>query len=310
MSLYFTSPIPHKTVWGGKTLREYFQFPESFGDDIGQAWAFSAQEGKSSPLLGGGYDGRTLLDLWKEKPEVFQSRHSTFPFIISLVAPEDDLSIQVHPDDSYAKKLGYPSGKNEAWVFLWSIPGNCIVYGHNAKDQADLESYIAQNRWQNLVQKLPVATGDTVYIPAGTLHALSKDNVVYEIQQSTDITYRFYDYDRKDKDGKGRPLQLEQAIQCLHYDDAKGQANPVPTVLRGQGYWETICVSNDSFTVRRLQCSEESTLCYPVYQLITVVEGEGTVDGHPLHRGVSFLLPANETITIHGSVTLMATAEQ
>jgi len=159
------------------------------------------------------------------------------------------------------------------------------------------------------VQKLPVTTGDTVYIPAGTLHALSKNNIVYEIQQATDITYRFYDYDRKDKDGKSRPLQLDQAIQCLHYENVPERISPIPVVTRGHGYWETICVNNDSFVVRRLQCDGESILCFSGYQLVTVVDGEGSVNGHPLQRGVSFLLPANETIKIRGTVTLMTTAE-
>lgn len=312
MSLYFTTPIARKALWGGKTLRHYFHYPEDFGDDIGQSWAFSAQEqeGGANVLTGGGFDGRTLKELWDEKPELFKSRYNKFPFIISLVAPEDDLSIQVHPDDEYARTIGFPCGKNEAWVFLQAAPDSAIVYGHNAKDKEDLQSYIDANRWNRLVRHLPVKRGDTVYIPAGVLHALCKYTIVYEIQQSTDITYRFYDYDRTDAKGNKRPLQLQEAVDCLHYGCTHGVARPEPKVIQHPGLVETVCVSNESFVVRRLECQGNCTIAFPGYLLATVVEGRGQVDGIEVGVGDSFLIPASEQVSVDGVLTLMTTAEE
>ncbi len=310
MSIIFTNPIPRKALWGGTALREYFHFPADFGDDAGQAWAFSAQDGCANWLTGGGYDGWSLRELWEQRPGLFLSRYQTFPFIISLVAPLQDLSIQVHPDAAAAGKLGYSSGKNEAWVFLKAPDAASILYGHCARDEQALRRHISQGDWAHLVRQLPVAAGDTVYIPAGVVHALRKDSVVYEIQQATDITYRFYDYGRLDGKGQPRPLQLEEAIGCLRYGDVLPEARPRQTVRQLPGVTETTCVANDSFVVRRIDCHGECCLQYPGYQLMTVVAGESWAADAVVSMGSSFLLPAGEALFLRGELTLMATAEQ
>ena len=308
MSLYFTCPIPRKALWGGTTLRKYFHYLEDFGNDIGQCWVFSAQEGAPSPLLNGEYPGQTLSDLWQERPELFKSNKKVFPYIISLVAPEDDLSIQVHPDDAYGRALGYASGKNEAWVFLESPAEGSIVYGHSAQDQKQLLAMITRKDWQGLVQRLSVEKGDTVYIPAGTLHALTKGSVVYEIQQSTDVTYRFYDYDRRDQAGNTRPLQLEHAVACLHYGEAD-QSHPPRRVCALSHGREEICLENGSFVVRRILCSDGCTLCYPGYLLATIISGIGQVNATNVQIGSSFLIPAQEKVFVQGEFTMLTTSE-
>jgi len=310
MSIIFTQPIARRAIWGGKTLRTYFGFPEDFGDDIGQAWAFSAQHSAPSVICGGEYEGWTLLQLWEKHPELFQSRYERFPFIISLVAPEDDLSIQVHPDDAAARLQGFSSGKNEAWVFLRAPEKGQIIYDHHAASPAELNAYIDRSAWLQLVRMLPVSQDETVYIPAGTLHALGKGSIVYEIQQATDVTYRFFDYDRTDAQGQKRPLQLEEAIACLHYDHpAQEVSKPAPLVAQSGSITETICVRNDSFTVRRFDIHGEGIVHKPMYLLATVVSGEGTADGKPVHIGSSFLIPAGESVHLQGDISLLTTAE-
>lgn len=311
MSVLFTTPIAKRTIWGGKTLRKFFHFPEDFGDDVGQAWVFSAQPGDSNILHGDSFDGWTLEQLWHERPELFHSKYGKFPFIISLVAPEDDLSIQVHPDDAYAQAHGHPCGKNEAWYFLHAPSSGHILYGHHAADLSAAKEYIANEQWTDMVRTLDVAADETVYIPAGTLHALSNGSIVYEIQQSTDVTYRFYDYDRTDAQGRKRPLQLEDAIACLHYDQPTiEQAKPAPQSKTTDWGRETICVQSDSFVVRRLDVAAQGTLCYPMYFVATVVAGAGLVNGQPVQVGTNFLVPAGETVFIQGNVTLLTTAEE
>lgn len=310
MSIILTLAIAKHTIWGGKTLRTFFGFPDDFGDDVGQAWAFSAQQSEPSMIFGGVYNGWTLSQLWEKHPELFRSRCDHFPFIISLVAPEDDLSIQVHPDESVARAQGYPSGKNEAWVFLYAPADGQIIYDHRAADQRDLMTYIHRNAWMELVRTLPVAQGDTVYIPAGTLHALHKGSIVYEIQQATDVTYRFFDYDRIDAKGCKRPLQLKEAIACLHYDHPEPElSKPMPIITQDGCITETVCLKNESFVVRRFDIRGTGVVHKPMYLLATVVSGQGIADGIPVRVGSSFLIPAGESVCIDGELSLLTTAE-
>ena len=308
MPILQTIPIERPAIWGGTRLREYFRYPW-FGDAIGQSWSFSAQADASNVIQGGPHDGKTLRMLWQEQPNLFQSRFSDFPVIISLVAPMDDLSIQIHPNASIAKAQGYSTGKNEAWYFLEAPAAGNIVYGHRAPDKAALRDMIASDRWDALLDYLPVQQGDFVYLPAGILHALRKGAVVYEIQQATDVTYRFYDYHRKDAQGQERPLHLEQAIACV--DDALGRqdAHPLPKTNVLAGGTETVFIRNESFCVSRYEIKGEQALRFDGYQLCTVVGGAGTADGIPLQIGSNFLLPAYEAVLISGHVTLMATCE-
>ena len=217
MSILFFDPIPRPAIWGHTLVRDYFGYKQ-FPEGIGQSWSFSAQKDASTICLTEPFKGMTLRELWKNHQELFGHPNEEFPVIISLVAPEDDLSIQVHPDSQAAKKYGYALGKNEAWYFIKSEDNASIVYGHNAKDEKDLYNYINNEKWDELIKHLSVHTGDFVYLPAGILHALKKGSIVYEIQQSTDVTFRFYDYHRKDKYGNERELHLTQAIDCLSYD--------------------------------------------------------------------------------------------
>ena len=130
MSIYFFEPIPRYTIWGGTACNAYFHCEDRFQDGVGQIWAFSGQDGAglSTICATEPYTGRTLKDLWESEPALFGGdTDGPFPLIISLVAPEDDLSLQVHPDDIQAKKVGYPMGKNEAWYFIRCRDGASIV---------------------------------------------------------------------------------------------------------------------------------------------------------------------------------------
>ncbi len=304
MSLYFTHPIARPAVWGGKRLAEYFGFHTMDGC-IGQAWAFSCQQGNESPLEGGG----SLGELWRTRPDLFQSRFDTFPFIISLVAPMDDLSIQVHPNDAVAQKSGYPYGKNEAWVFLQAPASGQIVYGQTASDAAQLRTMVNQQQWDVLLSRLKVNQDDFVYVPAGMVHALTGGCVAYEVQQATDVTYRFYDYHRTDAQGRQRQLHVQEAIACVDFTLGTKNAALPPQTMDVEGVSITTYIQNDSFCIRKLRLHQQQTLQFSTYQLATVVHGEGHANGHPLFVGRSFFLPANEPLTIGGNVTLMVTGE-
>ena len=304
MSLYFTKPIARTAIWGTDRLARYFGY-QDMTRQIGQCWAFSCQKGLSSPLE----DGGTLAELWDRKPGLFKSRCASFPFIISLVAPADDLSIQIHPNDEVAKRYGYPTGKNEAWVFLAAPGSGRIVYGQRMRDEAGFRDAVRREAWEEIIAHKPVQQGDFVYLPAGMLHALSEGSVVYEIQQATDVTYRFYDYHRVDAQGQARPLHVEQAIECINFSLDADYAPPKPQQIDVGNVTLLTYIQNESFCIRRFQTRGDTVLRFPLYQLITVSDGDGAANGHPVRRGSNFLLPADEALRLTGSLTLMSTSE-
>lgn len=308
MSVLFFKPIPRPAIWGHTLVKDYFGY-DDFPLGIGQSWSFSAQEDASTICISEPFLGQTLFDLWQNHQELFGHPGEQFPVIISLVGPEDDLSIQVHPDQEHAQKVGFNAGKNEAWYFIEAKEGANIVYGHNAKDAADLQSYINQDKWDELICHLAVHPGDFVYLPAGLLHALRKGSIVYEIQQATDITYRFYDYHRKDEQGRERELHLQEAIACLSYNPEDMKNNVQPIIHEYDSYVETIFISNDSFTVTKLDILNDCTYKHGNYQLATVVKGHGMVDGYDIKVGDNFLIPTGEKVQLSGQMTIMMTTK-
>lgn len=308
MNILFFKPIPRPAIWGHTLVKDYFGYTD-FPDGIGQSWAFSAQKDASTVCISEPFCGQTLLQLWENHQELFGHEGEHFPVIISLVAPEDDLSIQVHPDDFHAKAKGYPCGKNEAWYFIKTKDNAQIVYGHHAKDEDDLRQYIKEERWNDLIAHLDVHTGDFVYLPSGLLHALKKGSIVYEIQQSTDITYRFYDYHRRDENGKERQLHLEEAIDCLSYDPKDMENHIEPQKEKIGDILKTIFISNDSFTVMRLEINGTGLYEDMNYQLATVIQGQGQANGEKVHIGDSFLIPKGTKVQFDGQMTIMMTTK-
>lgn len=308
MSVLFFKPIARKALWGKTLVRDYFNYND-FPDGVGQAWAFSGQKDNSTVCKSEPYVGKTLYELWHNNKELFGNKTGEFPLIISLVAPQEDLSIQVHPNEEYAKKIGYESGKNEAWYFIESAKNASIVYGHIAKNKDDIYKYINNEEWDKLVCHLKVNEGDFVYLPAGLLHALKAGNIVYEIQQATDITYRFFDYHRKDNNGNERELQLEQAIDCLSYDKDMMKTKVNKKVIKDKNWNKTTYISNHSFTVTKLEVLDKCNFSDNNYQLATVVKGNGKVDNQIISVGDNFLIPINNKVEFIGNMTIMMTTK-
>ncbi len=307
MGPLFFKPIPFETVWGGTAIKKYYGY-DWMPDMTGQAWAFAAQGEKSNVCETAPFEGKTLGELWNSNPELFGDTDREFPLIISMLCPCDDLSIQVHPDEEHAKAMGYAYGKNEAWYFLEAADDASIVFGHNATDEADLRSYIDEGRWSDLLRHLKVRKDDFVYLQSGLLHACGKNVIAYEVQQSTDVTYRFYDYDRTDAAGNKRELHLEQAIGTLHYDPELNTETYDAHVVASGGCVRTTYIDNPSFRIEKIQIDGDAyELCEDTYELVSVVRGEGTANGVPVKVGSHFLAPKDCPVTIEGNLTVMMT---
>ncbi|MEG6588004.1 mannose-6-phosphate isomerase, class I [Paenibacillus barengoltzii] len=292
----FLQPIFQERIWGGTKLRDLFGY-DIPNDHTGECWAVSAHPNGQSVVKNGPYQGMKLGDLWTSHPELFRSSSKVFPLLTKILDASDDLSVQVHPDDEYAGKYENGElGKTECWYIVDAEPGAVIIYGHEAKTKEELVSMIENGEWDRFLTKVPVKPGDFFYVPSGTLHALGKGIVVLETQQSSDTTYRVYDYDRRDKDGNTRELHLEKAIDVTTVPQAYEPISYV-TTQRG-GLTVTSFVSNSFFTVEKWNVSGEETevAANEKYTIFSVLAGNGKLtaggQSYDLAKGEHFILPA------------------
>ena len=200
--LIFPTPIFHGKIWGGRKLETEFGYEIPDGP-IGECWAISAHPNGDCVVAGGAWDGKHLSELWDEHRELFGGvEGDRFPLLVKIIDAKDHLSVQVHPDDAYAAEHENGSlGKRECWYVLAVDPGTKIVIGQHAHDRAELAAMIEEGRWEDMLNLVPCRVGDFFPIEPGTVHAIQGGTLILETQQSSDVTYRVYDYDRVGDDG-------------------------------------------------------------------------------------------------------------
>lgn len=186
MELLFMEPVFKEAIWGGTKLRDVFGY-EIPSDTTGECWAVSAHKNGDCRIAGGMYDGRLLSSLWEEKPELFGNYPGDqFPLLVKIIDAKADLSIQVHPDDEYAKVHEDGSlGKTECWYILDCDPGTEIVIGHHAGSHEEMEAMIRGHQWDEFIRKVPVKKGDFFQINPGCVHAIKGGTLILETQQSS-----------------------------------------------------------------------------------------------------------------------------
>ena len=228
-----------------------------------------------------------------------------FPLLIKILDAKDDLSIQIHPNDEYAAKHENGSlGKTECWYVLDCEPGATIIVGQRAKDRVEAAQMIEEGRWDDMLNVLPIHKGDFFQIDSGTVHAIKTGTLILETQQSSDVTYRLYDYDRPGTDGKLRPLHIEQSLDCIDFD---AQAPTDGTVTAPEVDGVTELESNPCYTVDRVRVDGSKTLDqrWP-FMCLSVIDGEGTVCGDPVHKGSHLLAPSTvSSIDLEGKMELI-----
>lgn len=228
-------PYFKSVLWGGKRIAE-FKGISSKGDTIGESWEISPMPGHESVVAEGEFKGWSLNQLTERYPEellgkkVAERYNGKFPLLVKYIDSRDDLSIQVHPDNDMALRKHGPeaSGKTELWYSLLPEEGAFLYSGFiRPTDAEEVRRKIADNTVTDLLAKFYVNKGDVFFLPAGRVHAIGAGNFLVEIQQASDITYRMYDYDRRDLDGQPRPLHIEEAIEAIRFDDCPQQAATV-----------------------------------------------------------------------------------
>ena len=310
--LLFLEPVKKQTIWGGNALAEAYGFGEP-GEPIAEAWAVSAHPAGDCTVRGGVYAGKTLGQLWEQQPELFACpEQPDFPLLVKFIDAASDLSIQVHPDDAYASVNEAPvngrpcRGKSECWYILHAEPGAKLVLGHNAQSRAQAEGWIAAGEWDTLLRSVPVKAGDFFRIDPGTVHAIGGGIRILEVQQSSDITYRLYDYGRL-QDGKPRPLHIEKSLDVMTVPAAAAaeERAALPVQVTAGTAQLTLLERCDYFTVQHLAL--DGTAVLPGAQRFctaTVLDGEGTVNGTPVKKGQSFLAPhGTGDLTVSGCFT-------
>lgn len=283
----------HDKIWGGTKLRE------AFGYDIptettGEYWAISAHPNGVSVIKNGIYESEGLDQLYREHKELFgHPKSEVFPLLIKILDANDWLSVQVHPDDAFALAHEGELGKTECWYIIAADEGAEIIYGHNAKSKEELRQWIEEGRWDDLLTKIPVKAGDFFYVPSGTMHAIGKGILILETQQSSDTTYRVYDFNRRDAQGNLRKLHIDKSIDVLTIGKP---ANSTPATMAVDHLESTLLVSNKFFSVYRWEVTGLVDFTQTVsYLLLSVLSGQGqlTVDGrvYDLKKGDHFILP-------------------
>ncbi|AYK65528.1 mannose-6-phosphate isomerase, class I [Bacillus subtilis subsp. subtilis] len=296
----FLTPVFKEKIWGGTALRDRFGYSIP-SESTGECWAISAHPKGPSTVANGPYKGKTLIELWEEHREVFGGvEGDRFPLLKKLLDVKEGTSIKVHPDDYYAGENEEGElGKTECWYIIDCKENAEIIYGHTARSKTELVTMINSGDWEGLLRRIKIKPGDFYYVPSGTLHALCKGALVLETQQNSDATYRVYDYDRVDDNGKPR----EPVPHVDGYIDESTESRKGITIKT--------FVQGEYFSVYKWDINGEAEMAQDESFLIcSVIEGSGLLMYEdktcPLKKGDHFILPAQmPDFTIKGTCTLI-----
>ena len=301
-------PILKRKIWGGIKLREQLK-KDTTHDDIGESWELSSVDGFVSEVINGELKGKDINSLIKEFKEdligkvVYENFGNEFPLLFKFIDANDDLSIQLHPNDILAKKRHNSFGKTEMWYVLKADEKAKLYAGFN--QDLNKETYLKffnEGRVLETIYVDEVKKGDAFFIDVGTIHAIGKGILIAEIQQTSNITYRIYDWDRVDSEGNGRELHTDLAIEAfdftkkgsclLNYDTKIG----VPNKIYSCKYFTT----NKLNVFKNLERNIKSIDSFVVYMC---VEGKGSISigekKEEIKKGETLLIPAlTEVINI------------
>lgn len=312
--IIFLEPVFCERIWGGRNLEKFnFSIPQG---DIGEAWVIAAHDNGSSKIINGSLAGLTLKEAYEKHPTLFTEKvYNKFPLLIKILDASDNLSVQVHPEDDYAKvNENGELGKTECWYVLDAKEDAKLVYGHSAITREEFNSRIDNAEWNELFIEEKVKEGDFFYIPAGTLHAIGEGILIYEVQQNSDTTYRVYDYDRVDKDGNKRELHIEKTKDVTKVPFEKVVTNPKEEKVGESTI--TYLANEKYFSVFKINVIEQIVIeKNKTGNLFTVLEGDGSIviNGikHNVKKGDSFILTTECTSYIlEGNMLLIGSYDR
>ena len=311
-------PVLKQTLWGGDEIIP-FKHMHTRLENVGESWEISGVHGSETLVANGPYKGyqlNALVDLLKEKlvgKENYERFGAEFPLLIKFIDARQDLSIQVHPSDEIAHKQGKERGKTEMWYIMDSAPGAKLYCGLKQQITPDEYKQMVENDTIcDALAQYEVKEGDVFFLPAGRIHAIGSGCFLAEIQQTSDVTYRIYDYKRKDKNGNYRELHTQQAAESINYQVEKN--------------YRTDYVAQPNRGVSLVRCPHFNTAVYDLDEPMTIdyseldsfviligMKGEGTIKDNEgnetsLKAGETILIPATtETIKMEGTIKFLET---
>lgn len=285
-------PVLKDYLWGGTKLKTLFG-RDNGGKKIAESWEVSVHPDGESRTEGG-----TLLEYLKEHPSAAGEK---FPVLIKYIDAARNLSVQVHPDDAYARRVENDNGKTEMWYIVEASEGAGIYCGFSRDvSKEEFRRALIDGTVESLLNFIPVKKGEAYLIKAGTVHAICAGCFICEIQQSSNVTYRVYDYLRRDENGNLRPLHIEKAMDVIDFHafrDETGSGAP-EAVSGGSMRLLTDC---PYFDVRELNfCGEFAARDMRSFTAVNVLEGRGKINGTAFRAGDSFFFSRGEQITIAG----------
>ena len=296
--IYRLTPALKDNIWGGNKLREYGK--ESDKDRIAESWELSFTAGGEAKIE----DGREMTEAFpRETWGTACEKFHAFPVLTKFIDAEDKLSVQVHPSDEYALENEGQFGKTEMWYVVDAEEGAGLYMGLERKcDKDEFSRAVADGTVEELLSFKTVKPGDVYFIPSGTIHAIGAGVVIFEIQQNSTLTYRLYDYMRRDKEGNLRELHVDKAMKVSllePYKESEFDTNDANVIGKCE-YFETRKYSLN-FTKQTFNVENDS------YLSITCVKGEGAIEGEEITRGDTFFIPAGEgEVTVEGNLDIIA----
>jgi len=297
-------PLLMRRVWGGRRLETLYGKRLPSGVRIGESWEIVDREDAQSVVHNKPLRGATLHDLWtKQRSEIFGANTPAtprFPLLFKLLDCQDRLSVQVHPPPEVALRFnGEP--KTEMWYLMATLLDSDLYAGlKRGVTREQFEEALQGGRVAELIHRIPTRAGEAFFIPSGRIHAIGAGNVIFEVQQSSDTTYRVFDWNRLGLDGKPRALHLDESLASINFDD------PEPGVAEPQG---ELLVACPHFRVERWEFANDSrpTGTDNSFAVFTVVNGKFECGGLEFKDGDFFLAPAGSGLEIHGSGTVLRT---
>ena len=318
MQIYRFNSILKPVLWGGDKLLAFKGMPAVCGEPIGESWELSGMAGRESVVAQGPDKGLTLTELVQRYgaalvgEEVYRQHGNRFPLLIKFIDAKRDLSIQVHPDDEYAQCHHGEDGKTEMWFILQADEGAKVFTGFKrpmSPEEYDLR--VGDGSILDVVAANVCRPGDAFFIPAGQIHSIGAGNMLVEIQQTSDITYRVWDYGRRDADGNLRQLHTRQAREALNYNVVDSVVNYGPVAHEGI----TPVVEYPKFTLRHIGVDGNFTWTLPEnhsFVALVCIAGEVSVtveemEPVKLSQGETALVPAiAAAIAFGGNARLLA----
>lgn len=289
-------------LWGGTKLRTKYN-QKSEEPKLAESWMLSCHKDGMSVIAKGEFAGMTLQDYIERQGRAALgtdcAKFEQFPILVKLIDAQDRLSVQVHPDNAYALKNEGEYGKTEMWYIVENEPGASLYYGFKKPiTKEEFRERIQRNTLLEVLNEVPVHQGDVFFIDSGTLHAIGAGIVIAEIQQNSNTTYRIYDYGRVDKDGRGRELHIEKALDVTKLEKPTRPAKPQGKTEVLNGFSQTLLASCEYFTVYHMEVSDAAELIADEtsFHSILCLSGEAELlygnTSLPLSTGDSIFVPA------------------